>query len=150
MLHCKKVVLVLDFVYYMMLQEIQHFASSLSAKWHGGMQLRRIQSDLEARVDKRTRELVKLNEQLKQDIAKRQSAEAEVQSTLVKLRSAIGGVIQAMALTVERRDPYTAGHQRRVADLARAMATEMGLSDHQIDGICMVCIMKGIAASTPI
>jgi putative nucleotidyltransferase with HDIG domain len=108
------------------------------------MQLRRIQSDLEARVDKRTRELVKLNEQLKQDIAKRESAEAEVQSTLVKLRSAIGGVIQAMALTVERRDPYTAGHQRRVADLARAMATEMGLSDHQIDGICMAGLIHDL------
>ncbi|HPL68550.1 MAG TPA: HD-GYP domain-containing protein, partial [Smithellaceae bacterium] len=36
---------------------------------------------------------------------------------------------------VETRDPYTAGHQRRVADLARAIATEMGLSGDQIDGI---------------
>ncbi len=36
---------------------------------------------------------------------------------------------------VEMRDPYTAGHQRRVADLARSIASEMGLSKDQIDGI---------------
>ena len=125
-------------------QEIEQFASALSAKWRSGLELRKIQSDLEARVEKRTRELVKLNEQLKQDISKRESAEAEVQSTLVKLRSAMGGIIQAMALTVERRDPYTAGHQRRVADLARAIAAEMGLSNQQIDGIRMAGLIHDL------
>ena len=43
--------------------------------------------------------------------------------------------VQAMATVVETRDPYTAGHQRRVADLARSIATEMGLSKNQIEGI---------------
>ena len=38
---------------------------------------------------------------------------------------------------VESRDPYTAGHQNRSADLARAIATEMGLSQDKIDGISM-------------
>ncbi len=125
-------------------QEIQQFASALSAKWRGASELRKIHSDLEARVENRTTELVKLNERLKQDIAKRESAEAEVQSTLVKLRSAMGGVIQAMALTVERRDPYTAGHQRRVADLARAMAAEMRLPNQQIDGIRMAGLIHDL------
>jgi putative nucleotidyltransferase with HDIG domain len=36
---------------------------------------------------------------------------------------------------VEVKDPYTAGHQRRVTDLARAIATEMGLKKNQIEGI---------------
>jgi HD-GYP domain-containing protein (c-di-GMP phosphodiesterase class II) len=40
-----------------------------------------------------------------------------------------------MAVVVETRDPYTAGHQRRVSDLARAIATEMNLSRGRIDGI---------------
>jgi HD-GYP domain-containing protein (c-di-GMP phosphodiesterase class II) len=38
---------------------------------------------------------------------------------------------------VEARDPYTSGHQRRVADLARAIAQEMGLTEDQVDGIRM-------------
>ena len=124
--------------------EIQHFAASLSTKWLGEIELRRIRNDLEGRIEQRTIELIKLNEQLKQDIARRESAEAEVQSTLDKLRSAMGGVVQAMALTVERRDPYTAGHQRRVADLARGVAAEMALSTHQIDGIRMAGLIHDL------
>jgi putative nucleotidyltransferase with HDIG domain len=42
-----------------------------------------------------------------------------------------------MVSAVETRDPYTAGHQVRSADLARAIATEMGLPQDKIDGIRM-------------
>jgi HD-GYP domain-containing protein (c-di-GMP phosphodiesterase class II) len=44
-------------------------------------------------------------------------------------------MIKILGLIVEQRDPYTAGHQRRVADLARAIGTEMGLSVARIGGI---------------
>ncbi len=49
-----------------------------------------------------------------------------------KLRSGLHDTVQAIASTVERRDPYTAGHQRRVADLASAIAAKMGLSEERI------------------
>jgi putative nucleotidyltransferase with HDIG domain len=42
-----------------------------------------------------------------------------------------------MVSAVEVRDPYTAGHQLRSADLARAIATEMGLPQKKVDGIRM-------------
>jgi len=71
------------------------------------------------------------------DITKRKWAEEALRRTLEKLREALGGIIQTVALTVETRDPYTAGHQRRVSNLARAIANEMGLSEEQIDGIRM-------------
>jgi len=45
-----------------------------------------------------------------------------------ELQKAVDGVIHAVSLVVETRDPYTAGHQRRVAELARGIAREMGLS----------------------
>jgi PAS domain S-box-containing protein len=54
-----------------------------------------------------------------------------------KIRKALGATVQAIAVTVETRDPYTAGHQRRVSDLAGAIATEMNLPIDQIDGILM-------------
>ncbi len=60
---------------------------------------------------------------------------AELEVSLRKLRKTLGATIDAMAMTVETRDPYTAGHQRRVADLARTIGTEMGLMEEQIDGI---------------
>ncbi|MBW2560907.1 MAG: PAS domain S-box protein, partial [Deltaproteobacteria bacterium] len=59
----------------------------------------------------------------------------ESKQSVARLRKAIGATVQAMAIVVETRDPYTAGHQRRVAELARSIASEMGLSKKQIDGI---------------
>jgi putative nucleotidyltransferase with HDIG domain len=49
-----------------------------------------------------------------------------------------------MSLTVEERDPYTAGHQRRTTDLAVAIAGEMGLSEHQIKGVQMAGFIHDI------
>jgi HD-GYP domain-containing protein (c-di-GMP phosphodiesterase class II) len=49
-----------------------------------------------------------------------------------------------MVSAVEIRDPYTAGHQIRSADLARAIATEMGLAQEKIDGIRMASSIHDI------
>jgi|Deesub1362B_J571_1020462.scaffolds.fasta_scaffold02837_5 putative nucleotidyltransferase with HDIG domain len=68
-------------------------------------------------------------------LQERDRAQEELRRSLARLRRAIEGVVQAIALTVETRDPYTAGHQRRVADLACAIAKELGLPEHRIDGI---------------
>jgi PAS domain S-box-containing protein len=51
------------------------------------------------------------------------------------LRQSLEQSIQMIAATVEARDPYTAGHQRRVADLATAIAREMVLPEEQVNGI---------------
>jgi len=71
------------------------------------------------------------------DITERIEAEERLKDTLELLRKAVGATIQVLGTAVESRDPYTAGHQRRVADLARAIATEMGLPQEQIDAIRM-------------
>ena len=61
-----------------------------------------------------------------------------------RTKKALGATVQAIAVTVETRDPYTAGHQRRVADLARAFATEMNLPADQIDGIRMAAAIHDL------
>jgi len=71
------------------------------------------------------------------DITDRKRAEDELHRTLESLRKAFGATIQVMVSAVEARDPYTSGHQIRSADLARAIATEMGLPQEKIDGIRM-------------
>ena len=71
------------------------------------------------------------------DITLQKKAEQELKQSLAKLRRITGATIQAMVQTVEVRDPYTAGHQRRVGDLARAIATHMKLTPGQIDCIRM-------------
>ncbi|MCJ7655687.1 MAG: HD-GYP domain-containing protein, partial [Dehalococcoidia bacterium] len=53
-------------------------------------------------------------------------------------------VIQLIATIVEVRDPYTAGHQRRVAELACAIAKEMGFSEERIEEIRMASLIHDI------
>lgn len=51
------------------------------------------------------------------------------------IKQALASTIQAIAVTVEKRDPYTAGHQRRVARLTAAIAGELGLAEERITGL---------------
>ena len=71
------------------------------------------------------------------DITERKMAEQKLQLTLESLKKAVGTTIQVLVSALESRDPYTAGHQSRVADLACAIAAEMALSEDQIEGIRM-------------
>lgn len=67
--------------------------------------------------------------------AERDRMAAEQKQHEAVLRQSLVESIQAIATTLELRDPYTAGHQRRVATLASAIGEEMGLSPHQIEGM---------------
>jgi len=78
------------------------------------------------------------------DITERKASEEKLASTLTTLRRAIGGTIQAIVQVVEMRDPYTAGHQKRVADLARSIATQMGLPPDTIEGIRVAAVIHDI------
>ncbi len=71
------------------------------------------------------------------DITDKKISEMEVQKTLDSLKKAFSTIVQVMVSAVEARDPYTAGHQKRTADLARAIAVEMGLPHEKVDGIRM-------------
>jgi PAS domain S-box-containing protein len=61
-----------------------------------------------------------------------------------RLRKNMGAIIQAMSMTIEKRDPYTAGHQRRVAKLCRAIATELGFSWENIQGLRMAAAIHDL------
>ena len=70
-----------------------------------------------------------------QDITLRRLAEEKLNETLESLRQSIRTTIQVLGTASEARDPYTAGHQKRVANLARAIATEMKLPHDKIEAI---------------
>ena len=52
-----------------------------------------------------------------------------------RVRDSLLETITAFAVLVEMRDPYTAGHQRRVAHLAAAIAKEMQMTDQRVEGV---------------
>ena len=70
-----------------------------------------------------------------QDITEQNKTEQKLRETLSSLRNALGGIVQVLSIATEKRDPYTAGHQRRVADLARAIGQEMGLAAERVEGL---------------
>ncbi|MBT4507446.1 MAG: PAS domain S-box protein [Desulfobacula sp.] len=76
--------------------------------------------------------------------SERDKVKQKLEQTLENLRKSMGATIQVMASTVEIRDPYTAGHQKRVTTIARAIATEMNLPEDKIAGIRMAGIIHDL------
>lgn len=74
----------------------------------------------------------------------RDQAVRERQLYAERLHASLEDALQAIATTVEMRDPYTAGHQRRVADLAVAIARELGLPEEQAHGIRLAGIVHDL------
>jgi len=72
------------------------------------------------------------------------ASEETLRDTLGNLRKSMSATIQVLVSTVEARDPYTAGHQIRSANLARAIATEMGFPQDKIEGLSMACSIHDI------
>ena len=62
------------------------------------------------------------------DITPRKKAEDELKKSWERQKLAMEGTVQAIAFTIETRDPYTAGHQRRVTKLACIIGEDMKLS----------------------
>ncbi len=61
-----------------------------------------------------------------------------------RLQASMASTIQALSNTVELRDPYTAGHQRRVAKLAMAVAQQMGYNKEQVEIIYLAGVVHDI------
>ena len=78
------------------------------------------------------------------EISERKRMEDALRESLQKSRRVFDETIHALASAVEKRDPYTAGHQQRVARLASAIAIEIGLSPDQTDGIRTAAIVHDI------
>jgi putative nucleotidyltransferase with HDIG domain/PAS domain S-box-containing protein len=69
------------------------------------------------------------------DITLRKQAEEKLKLNIDKMQRIINAGIQALTTIVEKRDPYTAGHQFHVSKLAHSIAVEMGLPREQAEGI---------------
>lgn len=95
----------------------------LLARVRTHLELNRLRNHLEDLVDVRT---------------------SELRASEKKLRTSLLDSIMALAAIVEMRDPYTAGHQRRVSELAVAIATELQLPEDQIEGIHLASVVHDV------
>jgi len=78
------------------------------------------------------------------DISKRKQSEEEARYSMERLVNTMERTIQAMAMIAELRDPYTAGHQRRVTQLACTIAKKMGLSKDQGSALRLAALIHDI------
>ena len=81
---------------------------------------------------------------LTHDISERKRTEAALLDSNARLEAMVYAVAEAMGRAVELRDPYTQGHEVRVAKLARSVAEEMGLSAEEADGVEMAALVHDI------
>ncbi|WP_051408992.1 HD domain-containing phosphohydrolase [Syntrophorhabdus aromaticivorans] len=79
-----------------------------------------------------------------QDITERKLAEEALRTSIASLRRTLDGTVKALATTIEMRDPYTAGHQNRVAEIACMIAEEMDLPNDRIEGIRVMGFLHDI------
>jgi PAS domain S-box-containing protein/putative nucleotidyltransferase with HDIG domain len=78
------------------------------------------------------------------DITEQKLAEDELRHNYEKLQRAMDGAVKALALLAERRDPYTAGHQQRVARLAVGIAQELGLPPEEVETLAVAGLLHDI------
>jgi putative nucleotidyltransferase with HDIG domain len=68
----------------------------------------------------------------------------ELQQSMHKLKKSVEGTIHALSKIIESKDPYTSGHQLRVAELARLIASEMGFNEERLEAIYMISLVHDI------
>jgi putative nucleotidyltransferase with HDIG domain/PAS domain S-box-containing protein len=78
------------------------------------------------------------------DVTEQVEAQEEVRRQAEQLRRTVEGAVLAMSQVVEMRDPYTAGHERRVAELATAVGRDLGLTDAELDGLRLGALIHDI------
>ncbi|BFR49714.1 HD domain-containing protein [Nitratidesulfovibrio sp. HK-II] len=78
------------------------------------------------------------------DITERRQSEEALRHSVEDLRRTLRQTVSALATASEKRDPYTAGHQARVAELAHAMAVRVGLSGDRLEGLRVAGMLHDI------
>jgi len=78
------------------------------------------------------------------DITQRKKAKVDLKESYIRLKKLFSETVKGLASAAEMRDPYTAGHQRRVAALAVKIAEQLNLDQDTIDGVYLTALIHDI------
>jgi len=81
---------------------------------------------------------------LAKDITEQRKSEQELLQSYQKLKKTMNATIEIISKIVEAKDPYTAGHQLKVSQLATAIAKELNLSPDKVEGIRIASLIHDI------
>jgi len=79
-----------------------------------------------------------------EDVTTKSKMERELQENYQKLQQIMEDTVYTMAKVVEKKDPYSAGHQKKVSQLATAIAKEMKLPKDKIEGLKIASLVHDI------
>jgi putative two-component system response regulator len=77
-------------------------------------------------------------------IQREQYIHRQLQQALARMKKIFANTVGALAATLEKRDPYTAGHHCRVSELACAMGRELGLSPESLEVLRLASFVHDI------
>lgn len=78
------------------------------------------------------------------DITERKKAEEQIREGIIRLSKNLEETVISLASAFEMKDPYTAGHQRRVTEIATAVAFEMGFDPERLQGLRLASLVHDI------
>ena len=81
---------------------------------------------------------------LADDITERQQQQEQIENYVKQLEASMKGTLGAVANMIEMRDPYTAGHERRVGLIARDIALEMGWEEKRASAMELIGLVHDI------
>ena len=82
------------------------------------------------------------------DISAQKQAQEDLRLSAARLRRTVEGAVEAMGAMTAARDPYTAGHEKRVTELAVAIAAEMGHDEAVIEGLRLAGLVHDVGKLT--
>jgi len=82
------------------------------------------------------------------DITERKRAEYKIEESYKRLQKTLNDTINTLASIIENRDPYTSGHQKKVAYLAINISEELGLSDEETEALGTAAMVHDIGKIT--
>lgn len=123
-------------------------ARDITARKQEEERLRVLNEFLETRAREHAGRLIEVNEELMEEMKDRKYRERAFKRSIEKLQKSLQGVIHGMTLIAESREPYGAGHQRRVARLACCIAEEMGFSEDRVEGVNLAAAIHDIGKTS--
>lgn len=97
---------------------------------------------------------VRLLEEVSKDISfalnsfakekQKREAEQELEKSYIAIKRTLDGTVEAIAAVAEHKDPYTAGHERRVVDLSLAIGKELNMDDSALEGLRTVAMLHDV------
>jgi HD-GYP domain-containing protein (c-di-GMP phosphodiesterase class II) len=106
--------------------------------------LKKSEGELEAKAEEQSTEVTRLKEAFQKEVALRTDKEETLRKSSQRLEDLLNETIGAITLIVQKKDPYTAGHQQRVSELACAIGREMGLEAEPIRVIRIAALLHDL------